>query len=53
MVTSWLCWVKARQWCTDDSGGVPCDGCLLYSLCSVFVFVMEGALFQVLCWRAI
>lgn len=39
-----------RQWCTDDSGGVPCDGCGLPALFFMFCLVMEGALFQVLCW---
>jgi len=51
VVTS-LCWVKARQWCTD-SGGVPCDGSWLPALFFMLCLVMEGALFQVLCWRGI
>jgi len=36
VVTSWLCWVKTRQWCTDDSGGVPCDGSWLPALFFMF-----------------
>lgn len=48
--TKGFCWVKMRQWCTDDSGGVPCDGCGLPALFFMFCLVMEGALFQVLCW---
>lgn len=47
-IKCWLCWVKARQWCTDDSDGMPSWS--PPALFFVFCVVTEGALFQVLCY---